>query len=626
MKWRTILFSLFWASLWACASEPNQPSNDEGGVSLLWGGLSPTCVDPNSFNGANADEVPILQFDDGPPSDIDRLVVRLIGQNCKGSVGAGPNCIQEIAFPLDQISLTSSGILEVKGVDPDIPQTLKLFGCKGNEEAPRWSGTAFDVLVEENGKETVFILMTPEEDLSCPTGSIVVGDTAIGSPVPFTSGNTSFGAMTTMNSGDIVLAGGFNESLTGTHGVSLLDTETGTWLEHTDTLLVARGMANAYPLDERNVVVFGGSPKLEIKRDRTEPPFLFPGGGAAEFDPNEFVEIVDVVAGTSTSLALPSALDAGVTSFPAMASTQYTPAQDNILVVGGVRGDIEAKDFADAGALSDQAIRIHGVTAPSPQVSAITLATPRVGAALLSTIDGHLIIFGGNYDGEPDHLIEWIGKDWGGSSVLPTENLVLNDGLTLSDIDPVGFASTVLLEDESEERTWLILGGQASIGGGYQNKIENGQILLVHVASGGSEAPIVTIDRVDSTDTNLGTRAFAHLSKTNDNRLLLVGGVASVTAINLGDECTATEGQCLRKNASILSYDANSNSLSVDDEIEIGPALGVQTATRLDGTYALSPGLDNIKSNEVKVGLPSLLWNPLSNSDSSLCKSSIPQQ
>ncbi len=626
MKWRSTRFSLAFILLWACAAEPNTPAADEGGVSLLWGGLSPTCIDPSSFNSTNEDEVPILQFDDGPPSNIDRIVVRLIGENCQGAVGNGTVCAQEVAFSLDQISLTSSGILEVKGVDPDIPQTLRMFGCNGNESAPRWSGTTYDVVVKEHTKETVFVLMTPEDQLSCPTGSVLVGDIEVGSAIPFAAGNTAFAAMSTMNSGDVVLIGGFDSDLQGTNGVSLLDSETGTWLEHENVLTVARGMATTYPLDGRNVVVFGGSPKLEIKRDRTEPPFLFPGSGAAEFNPDEFVEIVDVVTGTSTPLAMPTASTAGVSSFPAMASVQYVPAQDNILVVGGVHADVAAKDFANSDALSNLAIRIHGVTSPSPQITVHSMATARVGAAILPTVDGHLIVFGGNYDGDVNNLVEWIGKDWETTAVLSDEALILEDGLTIDDLAPVGFASSLLVQEGINERTWLILGGHASIGGGYLNKIDEGQILTVNVVSGSSSAPTVTIGKVSSTDANLGTRAFANLTKTQSGRLLLVGGVASVSPINLGDECAATEGQCLRKNATIMTYNADSASITVDDEIGVGPALGVQAASRVDGTFALSPGLDNIKSNEVAVGLPSLIWNPLSASDTSLCKSSIPKE
>jgi hypothetical protein len=422
-----------------------------------------------------------------------------------------------------------------------------------------------------------------------------------------------------MTNGDVALVGGFDSSLAATSHLSLLDSETGTWLERPDALASARGMASIYPLDARNVLVFGGSPRLEINRGLQQPPFLFPGSEAEGFTTDEFIEIIDIVEGESTSVSLPGAAVAGIQSFPVLASTQYVPAQDNILVVGGVNNKVAGKDFANESAVSDLLMRINGLRSPSQEVTVRTLVTPRIGAALMPTVDGHLIIFGGNYDGDEENLIEWVSNDWQHNQIISSEDISFEGSLTIDDIQTVGFASSILVKDEPDDRTWLVIGGQTSFGSGYGPKIENGQILSVNVVSGSSDAPTITIHKVSANEAELGTRAFAHLSHLSGGRILMVGGIASVGPILLGDECLTTDGQCLRKNAIILSYNDTNKTLSVNDEISIGPALGVGAVERADGTIALSPGLNNIQTNEVDAGLPSLLWNPLSSFETGLC-------
>jgi hypothetical protein len=588
-----------------CA-DTNVAESNPGGVTVLWASLASgsACISPDdsSFRRGTGGQVEHLGFGDGYPSDIDRIVIWVT------ATVDGKSETKQRVFSAADTDLLGRGTLLIDSLDPDVPFSIRMFGCSGTEPDPRWTGSSQRMVIEEHTKNGTFILITPENKLACPTPSVLVGELELGSAQP--SIPAAFSSAAVLSNRDVVVAGGVTKSGTAAQVcdlITIFDGSVGTFLDRDGALVVPRALAGSAVLSDNQVLIFGGTTGLEIKTDASTA-FLFPGNSAPALTAQNFVESITPSTGESVTVPITGADALGITNMPLMSATYYDHDRDNLFVVGGYDADTDQP--------TNNAIRIHGLSgATAMDLLPVSMTSERLGPAILPVggNNGGVVIFGGNVDGLTANAFEWISATGNESdAITPT----VTPGTT---VEPKCFSSQVLLSDQNDKRTYLVFGGQTPVGGGFTNTIDS-DVAYEIVVDGSINPPTVEITTANlSQNPGFAQRAFASTAQLNGTDFVVVGGIAGLTDIS-AEFCADVSNQCLRTDLTVFRYDGD--GLSVVYKEDIGPAVGVKPSIRPDGTILLSAGLSKVQGG-IDMDSMSIVYNPLLDSDRNHCIYSI---
>ena len=600
------LFSLVIALI-GCAQE-SAPTEGDDGLGIVWGAVSSggECVSP-LINGQGLPA-------ESEPLHVDRLLVRLEDLNLNGSLKT-----RQRSFETSAVSFSDDNFLIVDQVMADTDFNLRLVGCREGDPKPVWTGYKPAVVVPEFSKISPSVFITSENELSCASQDVEVGNRIIGSDQP--TGNAAFATLIPTKQGDFLVAGGAAPSgsaLGVEQSLSLYHTQTGTFFSLEGQLGTARAMATGTLVDGANPksLIIGGSPTLSPSANTAEP-YLSPGSKGSDFAASEFIEAIDPSNGESSAWKVPPGLDGDGQRMPAMASILYDSESDTLFVAGGYGP-------ADAGApqllAADNAFVVRELKTlvgteegPAKNAAVVSLQHPRIGPAILKAPGGDVIVYGGNPDGVAENLAEWISSDGLSSSMVAVDSP--------TELPAVSFAATYQLASGETQTKHLIVGGiPAQLDQFPSSAIVSGGFAAIVTIDSGSPAPSVSVEELDLGDHS--QRVFGAAFRIGANQFGLAGGLAAITKTSDFPETLCVddiENQCTRNTISVFTYENNKVAAETVDGASLGASIGTTAATLPGGSLLFTAGLHSLEDDSSTENRRPLIWNPLLATEAKLC-------
>ena len=505
-----------------------------GGIEVVTAALG-TC-------GANENR------DQSFPTGADKVVVRVSGS--------------AIPQPLTE-SFADTSAAQV--VFPDVPVgtdvVVEVVACAGT--TPVWEGRTSAVTVIEHAKSFPKVFLTPVGKAAC-IGTRVTPDAEKKLSAP-----RGFATLAPTPQGALVVGGvsTYNPATfeaTATKNVDVYSQADSSFVKQGE-LAQPRAMALAVPQADGKVRVFGGSGAIRVTGGPDPPPPLWAPLGPGS--PTCAVELYDPATGTSScedSVALAQA--------PALALA----TGGAVVAAGGIKADGSTHGTAsEAGA-----VLMAGV-APK----AFTMPQGRFGATAVGLESGHVLVWGGNFDGDVAKVALLVD---------PATAVVTELGATTLSAVPF-FASSVSLGPDGGSHRVLIAGGSniASVGGqvSFSLSVEQPRLELVSVdvAAGTAVARVVDM----GSQPVLFQRAAASLSPVGDGSFWLYGGFTSFS--KNATICGGSADTCLQAATLRFRLDSLGASPKVVDaggavDLTLGP-FATSAGPLADGSWLVVGGI-----------------------------------
>lgn len=411
--------------------------------------------------------------------------------------------------------------LEVSGVPSGSGSTLTLLGFSATDTAtPSWFGRHRELSIVQDEVNTVQMVMTRLGQSSCITP-----------PTSFT--HRAFPAVVTLSDGRVLITGGFTRAtidpgdgtrmvLEAPSDVSLIYDPTTGVIVQTNTMTRARAghtMVAVSTNAGEKVLVFGGTTRMFLRTGNTFPFELDPGNSLDSYE--VFDVATQTFAGTSSTGA-PFQMHLK-RAFP-MAQRMF---DHSILIAGGGPWPSTEASYrkADLWApyVNDNEGGLLTLTANRPEMVSVHNGGAMV--KLEDTSEGltRVLVVGGTTDATSvvELFTQSSGQAAGASGSFRAYPFPGLPSLFFPSVTPLSSGR------------FLVLGGVAHTGGGFQAPAQ--QAYLLTVAPG----DVVTVDPIETSATGCSGRFFHQAAPSFDGtQAIITGGFSDFTGTASAGPCT----------------------------------------------------------------------------------------